>query len=260
MLIDSHCHLNLMKSEDYAMDTAALVEEARIAGVEKLLCVGTNTQTSARAVAIAAEFDAVFATVGIHPSEQCDPEVDVETLAQWASDPKVLAIGETGLDYHYNTSELDKMRERFRVHIRAARRVKKPIVVHTRNARDDTIRILKSECAGEVVGVMHCFTETQAMAEAALALGFYISFSGIVTFKNAADLREVAANVPLERILLETDSPYLAPVPYRGKPNRPAYVIEVAKQIATLKGESIENVIRVTGENCERLFGFSQSR
>lgn len=196
----------------------------------------------------------LFASVGVHPEHQDCLEPDVDTLAQYASHDRVLGIGETGLDYYWHKDKPEWQRERFRVHIRAARKTGKPLIIHTRDAAEDTLRIMREEGADAAGGVMHCFTETQAVADSALELGFYVSFSGIVTFKNAKQIKEVARNVPLDRILVETDSPYLAPVPYRGKTNEPAYVRYVANEIAALKGLDIKDIELATTENFCRLF------
>ena len=195
----------------------------------------------------------------MHPDEQVDDhEASLEELLAMADHPKVVAIGETGLDYYRLPEPLDWQRERFRVHIRAAKRCGKPLIIHTRNSHADTLRIMQEEGAAEVGGVMHCFTEVQAVADAAMAMNFYISFSGIVTFKNAKDLKEVAKNVPLERMLIETDSPYLAPVPFRGKMNQPGYVKHVAEHIAELRGISVEEVAAATTANFFRLFSHAK--
>jgi TatD DNase family protein len=196
----------------------------------------------------------LFASVGVHPEHQDCLEPNVDTLAQYASHDRVIGIGETGLDYYWHKDRPEWQRERFRVHIRAARETGKPLIIHTRDAAEDTLRIMREEGADAAGGVMHCFTETQAVADSALELGFYVSFSGIVTFKNAKQIKEVAKNVPLDRILVETDSPYLAPVPYRGKTNEPAYVRYVANEIAALKGLDIKDVELATTENFCRLF------
>ena len=254
MLIDSHCHLNLMSQEDYDVDTAGLVERALEAGVSRMLCVGTNHETSMLAISIANEFEDVFASTGIHPSEQLEKEPKVFDIVTWADHVRVVAIGETGLDYFYNDSGLDEMRQRFRTHIQAAKKVKKPLIIHTRNARDDTIKIMQEENASEVGGVMHCFTESIEMALQAMEMGFYISFSGIVTFKNAKELQAVVKEVPLDNMLIETDSPYLTPNPYRGKRNVPEYVRYVAEKIAELKNITYGEVVETTGNNFFKCF------
>jgi TatD DNase family protein len=204
---------------------------------------------------VAAERANVWCSAGVHPDERRDErEVTEDELVALARDPKVVAIGETGLDYYRVEGDTEWQRSRFRTHIRAARRARKPLVIHTRASAEDTLKLMTEEGAGEVGGVMHCFTETRDVAEAAMALGFHISFSGIVTFKNAAELKEVAKAVPLERMLVETDSPYLAPVPHRGKTNQPAFVKHVAEEIARLRGIAYDEVARATSANFFRLF------
>jgi len=254
MFVDSHCHLNMLKLDAYHGDLSALIEQARSVGVEHILCVATDLDSSKTVAEIAEQFPDVSASVGVHPSDKLDHEPTVEDLVTLASHPEVIAIGETGLDYHYNDSGLDVMRERFRIHVRAAKEVNKPLIIHSRDAREDTMMILREEDAESVKGVMHCFTESWEMAQEALAIGFYISISGIVTFKNAGDVADVATRVPLERLLIETDAPFLAPVPYRGKQNEPQYVRFVAEKIAELKGLSVDKVAETTTQNFKSLF------
>ncbi|MDE3207601.1 MAG: TatD family hydrolase [Pseudomonadota bacterium] len=227
------------------------MEEAR---VERALCVSVTLERLHEVIALAERFPHIYASVGLHPDEEVIAEPGVEELVRLAGHPKVVAIGETGLDYFRQGSAPDWQRQRFATHIQAARQTGLPLIIHTRQAADDTLRIMHDERASEVGGVMHCFTETLDVAEKAMDLGFYISFSGIVTFKNAIVLQEVAKKIPMERMLVETDSPYLAPVPYRGKVNEPAYVRYVAEQIAFLRNMSIETVIEETGKNFFRLF------
>lgn len=255
MLIDSHCHLNLLNLDAYHGDLGALIKAANIAGVEHILCVGVDLATTAAVVAIAEKFTMVSASIGVHPSEKLVDEPSVEDLVALGAHPKVVAIGETGLDYYYNKTGWDAMGERFRRHVRAAIKLNKPLIIHSRSAQADTIRILTEENAQQVRGVMHCFTESWEMAQQAMALGFYISFSGIVTFKNAKNVIAVAEKVPLEKMLIETDAPYLTPEPYRGKPNGPNYLPFVAEQIAKLKQVPIEMVAQHTRENYISLFG-----
>lgn len=233
------------------------------ARVDRALCICTTLEEFEDVHALATGYDNFWSSVGVHPDNEGVTEPDVAGLVSLSGLPRVVAIGETGLDYYRlgerTVADMEWQRERFRVHIRAARQVDKPLVIHTRSASDDTIAILKEEgegadAPGRAGGVFHCFTETEAVARAALDLGFYISFSGILTFKTAADLREVARFVPMDRILIETDSPYLAPVPYRGKTNNPSYVPYVAKLIAELKAQSIETIAEATSQNFERLF------
>lgn len=218
------------------------------------LCVSVNLADFPQVLALAEQYPHIFASVGVHPDYEGVEEPDVARLVGLAQHPKVIAIGETGLDYFRLKGDLEWQRARFRNHIRAARASSKPLIIHTREAAADTLRIMAEENAAEASGVMHCFTETWEVAEAALAMGFYISFSGIVTFKNAKQLKEVAQRVPLERMLIETDAPYLAPVPHRGKLNQPAYVKHVAEEIALLRGIGVDEVGRRTTENFERLF------
>ena len=258
MYVDSHCHLSFpelsAKLADIRADMAA-------AGVDRALCICTTLEEFDAVHALATGYDNFWASVGVHPDNEDVREPSVDDLVQLAGRPKVVAIGETGLDYYRlngrTVADMEWQRERFRVHIRAARATAKPLVIHTRSASADTLAVLRDEGRGEVGGVFHCFTETMEVAKAALDLGFYISFSGILTFKTAADLREVARYVPLDRCLIETDSPYLAPVPYRGKTNTPAYVPYVAKQVAELKSLSVEEVAIATSSNFEKLFGIA---
>lgn len=254
MLIDSHCHLDLLNLDKYQGNLAALVEAAQESGVLHILNVGVDLLTAQKVIDTANRFSMVSASVGIHPSEKLEIEPEISEIIALASQEKVVAIGETGLDYYYNTENLDVMRERFRRQIRVARELKKPLIIHTRDAREDTIEIMRSEGANEVGGVMHCFTENYEMATQAMDLGFYISFSGIVTFKNAKNVVEVAEKVPLGRMLIETDAPYLTPMPFRGKPNEPQFVRYTAEKIAELHGVSFEEVAKITSDNFKKLF------
>ena len=253
-LVDSHCHLNMLKLDAYEGDLSALVKQAKSVGVGHILCVGTTLEDSKTVIQIAEQFPNVSASIGVHPSEKSEHEPSVEVLMDMAEHSKVVAIGETGLDYHYNDSGLDVMRERFGTHIRAAKHVQKHLIIHSRDAREDTMNILREEDAQSVAGLMHCFMESWEMAQEALAIGFYISISGIVTFKKAGNVAIVAEKVPLEKLLIETDAPYLAPEPYRGKQNEPQYVRFVAEKIAELKGLSIEEVAENTTKNFQALF------
>jgi TatD DNase family protein len=254
MLVDSHCHLDRVDLSPYGGSFDALVDRTRADGVGHMLCVCIDLEHYGGMRRLVDAHDGVSVSVGVHPSEREGREPSVDELVELAADPRVVAIGETGLDYHYNQGDLEWQRQRFRVHIAAARQAGKPLIIHTRDAREDTIRIMREEGAEEAGGVMHCFTETREMAEQALELGFYISFSGILTFKNAEALRDVARHVPLDRLLIETDSPYLAPVPHRGRKNEPRYVIHVADQVAELRGLGRDEVIALTGENFFRVF------
>ena len=252
MFVDSHCHLDFPELAAEREAILALMRENR---VTHAMTISTTLNTFPRVREIAEENPHIFASAGVHPDEEGDGrEATLDELLRMADHPKVVAIGETGLDYYRLKEPLDWQRERFRTHIRAARETGKPLVIHTRNAAEDTLRLMSEEKAGEVGGVMHCFTETTDVARRAMDLGFHISFSGIVTFKNAIPLKDVARVVPLDRMLIETDSPYLAPTPYRGKTNQPGYVKHVAEEIARLKETALEEVGRVTTDNFFRLF------
>jgi TatD DNase family protein len=254
MLIDSHCHLEMLDLTSDNGDLNAPIERARKAGVKHLITIGTDLVSSRRCIEFAKSYPDVSATIGVHPSDVKSEAVSDDVLLSLASESSVVAIGETGLDYYHHADGHDAMQASFRQHIRIAKAVKKPLIIHTREAQEDTIRLMREEQASDVGGVMHCFTESIAMAEKAMALGFYISFSGIVTFKNATDVQTIAKAVPLERMLVETDAPYLAPVPHRGKKNEPAFVRCVAEYLADLKKVSYEEFIAITGENTCRLF------
>nr|VFJ63633.1 MAG: TatD DNase family protein [Candidatus Kentron sp. FW] len=260
MLIDSHCHLDLATRGG---DPTSIVEDARRAGVKHLLSVAIDLASAKRAINYAHRFPGVSATVGVHPNARLDTEPTEDQLVDLAKDKQVLAIGETGLDTYRNKGDseadfadnLENQKKRFRCHIRAAKRIGKPLVIHCRDAREDTLGILEDEGADQVGGIMHCFVEDWETAQKALDLGFHLSFSGIVTYKNAAIVKDSAKKAPLDRMLVETDSPYLAPVPHRGKPNRPAYVRHVADHIADLRGIAPETFFQTTTENFFRLFG-----
>jgi len=255
MLIDSHCHLNMLDLSAYENDLDKLIADAKAQGVAHILCISVDLASAPEVIAIAQRYENVSASVGIHPSEKGELAATDEAIIALADHPKVVAIGEMGLDYYYNESGHDEMQRQFRQQIRIAHQLKKPIIIHSRAAHEDTIRIMKEENARDVGGVMHCFTESLEMAQQAMELGFFISFSGIVTFKNAKNVQAVAREIPLEKMLIETDAPYLTPTPYRGKPNRPQYVQYVAQKIAQLHDVSDDEVVRVTGENFIRLFG-----
>jgi len=243
MYVDSHCHLSF---PELAADIDGVLARMRAADVRAAVNICTTLEEFDKVHALAVAQPDIWCSVGVHPDNQAVREPGVELLVELAARPKIVAIGETGLDYYRLAEPLEWQRDRFRAHIRAARATRKPLVIHTRSAAADTLRIMREEGAGEAGGVMHCFTESAEVARAALEMGFYISFSGIVTFKNARDLQAVAAEVPLERMLIETDAPYLAPVPLRGKTNEPSYVPHVAAKIAEIKNISIEQV----GETC----------
>lgn len=251
MLVDSHCHLDF---PDLAENLDGVLAAMAANGVTHALCVGVNLEKLPAVLALAEQHANVFASAGVHPDYEDVEEPDVERLVALARHPKVVAIGETGLDYFRIQGQPEWQKQRFRTHIRAARQAAKPLIVHTREAAADTLSIMAEEGAGEAGGVMHCFTENGEVAKGALDQGFYISFSGIITFRSAEALREVARQVPLDRMLVETDSPYLAPVPYRGKTNQPAYVRQVAEEIARLHRTTVEEVGRITSENFFRLF------
>jgi TatD DNase family protein len=251
MLVDSHCHLNFPELAAKVDDALALMRENR---VTHALCVSVTLEEFPQVRALAERYPNIYASVGVHPDYPDVPVVEEEQLLALATHPRIVAIGETGLDYFRIKTETEWQRERFRTHIRAARRCDKPLIIHTREAAADTIRIMGEEGADRVGGVMHCFTETWDVARAALDLGFHISFSGIVTFRNAESLREVARKVPLERMLIETDSPYLAPVPFRGKTNEPGLVRYVAEEIARQRKVPLEQIAEATSANFFQLF------
>lgn len=253
MLVDSHCHLNLL---DLTLEGSvrSVVMEAREAGIGHMLCVSVDLESFPDIRVLAQEYADVSASVGTHPNTREGTEPTVEQLVQLAAAPEVVAIGETGLDYFRSEGDLGWQRERLRIHIAAAKECKKPLIIHTRQAKQDTLRILREESASEVGGVLHCFTEDWEMASKGLDLGFYISFSGIVTFRSASALQKVVTKIPADRLLIETDSPYLAPVPHRGKPNRPAYVRYVAQCIAELRKIPVADIEDLTAENFFSLF------
>lgn len=256
MLVDSHCHLDF---PDLASRLPELLQRMEENTVGLAVCIGVNLEDFPRVLALAEAHPQLWATVGVHPEYTDVREPDENELLALANHPKVIAIGETGLDYYWQKDKPEWQRARFRTHIRAARRCGKPLVVHTRESAEDTLNVLAEEGADAVGGVMHCFTENWEVARQALDLGFYISFSGIVTFKNAAIVKDVARKCPLDRILVETDSPYLAPMPYRGKQNQPAYVRHVAEEIARLREISLEDVTAATTENFFTLFKHAQA-
>jgi len=251
MLVDSHCHLDF---PDLANRLPEVLQRMQDNQVGLAVCIGVNLEDFPKVLALAESEPRLYATVGVHPEYTDVEEPDEDRLVALASHPKVIAIGETGLDYYWQKDKPEWQRDRFRTHIRAARRAGKPLVVHTRDSAADTLRVLKEEGADTVGGVMHCFTENWEIASLALDLGFYLSFSGIVTFKNAAIVKEVASKCPLDRLLVETDSPYLAPAPYRGKPNEPAYVRYVAEEIARLRSLEVEAIHQATTDNFFSLF------
>lgn len=259
MYTDSHCHLSFPQLKAELPQIRQAMADAR---VDRALCICTTLEEFEEVHELAVTYSNFWSTVGVHPDNEGVLEPTVDDLVQRSARAKVVGIGETGLDYFRlgdrSVADMQWQRERFRVHIRAAQQVGKPLIIHTRSASADTLAILKEEGEGaestRAGGVFHCFTESMAVAKAALDMGFYISFSGILTFKTAADLREVAQFVPLDRMLIETDSPYLAPVPHRGKTNNPSYVPYVAQLLAELKGEDLETIAQATSQNFEQLF------
>ncbi|MCK5726780.1 MAG: TatD family hydrolase [Thiotrichaceae bacterium] len=256
MLIDSHCHLDKVDLKPFGNDINTMLDNAREVGVSQFLCVAIDLEHFDDVHQLALAHDDIHCSVGLHPVYQDGEEPTYERLLELASQPKVIAIGETGLDYfHFKENEdMTWQQERFRIHIRAAITTGKPLIIHMRNAKEDTLRILAEENAQDVGGVMHCFAEDWETAKQALALGFYISFSGIVTFNSAKTLQDVARQMPEDKILIETDSPWLAPAPHRGKPNQPAYVSHVADKVAELRGVDVEFIQQLTHANYKRLF------
>jgi TatD DNase family protein len=256
MLVDSHCHLNFPEFTENIHAVRQLMQDEQVGHA---LCVSVTLDKFPEVLSLAEQYDNFYASVGVHPDYEDIQEPSVDALVKLAQHPKVVAIGETGLDYFRLTGDLEWQRERFRTHIRAAILSGKPLIIHTRSAAEDTLRIMQEEGAIKVGGVMHCFTESLEVALAAIDMGFYISFSGIVTFKNATQLKEVAQAIPLDKMLVETDSPYLAPVPFRGKTNQPAYVKYVAQEIANLRGTSLDAVMQATTHNFFTLFKHAKS-
>jgi len=252
MFIDSHCHLNLLAKEEGGLD--AVIAQAKENKIDHILCIAIDKESSHDVINLAETYDDITASVGIHPNVEQQENFSVYELVSLAQHKKVIAIGETGLDYFRSEGDLSWQRDRFRTHIEAAKQLKKPLIIHTREAREDTMAILEQENAEQAGGIIHCFTEDWETAQRALDIGFYISLSGIVTFKNAVALQEVAKKLPLDRILIETDAPYLAPVPHRGKTNRPAYVKYVAEFLAELRDDTVENIAHVTSTNFHQLF------
>lgn len=248
-LVDSHCHIDTLE------DVSGVLARAKEQGVQHMLCVCITLKDFPNMMTLVNQYPHLSATVGLHPNEPVEQdEPSVDTLIALSQHDKIVAIGETGLDYYRSQGDVEWQRERFRTHIRAAHRVNKPLIVHTRQAKADTLQVMREEQASTVSGVMHCFTEDWDMAKQALDLGFYISFSGIVTFRNAADIQDVAKRMPLDRMLVETDSPYLAPLPHRGKPNEPSYVRHVVDYIGELRGVAVDEIARHTTDNFFTLF------
>ncbi len=258
MFFDSHCHLDRIDPSDFEQSFSQLLETIESEGVTRMLCIGVDLESFESMHQRIESHPEIYCTVGVHPDYKDVQEPSVSQLCQLAKRDKVVAIGETGLDYFHQSGDLDWQRKRFVTHIEAARECQKPLVIHTRNAREDTIELLQKHRASEVGGVLHCFTETWEMAKAAIELGFYISISGIVTFNQADNVREMARQIPLERLLIETDSPWLSPVPYRGKTNHPGRVRLVAEKLAEIRDESLEQLAATTYQNANRLFGLKK--
>lgn len=254
MFIDSHCHLDRLKLDDYDGSLDQLILAARQAQVSKMLCVSVDLDNVAHCVALADQYDDVVSSVGVHPLDCKEDVPDLSELMPYLNHPKVVAIGETGLDYYYSGDSKDIQQQSFIAHLELAKKEQLPVIIHTRDARDDTLQLMKEHGCEERTGVLHCFTESWEMAKAALDMGYYISISGIVTFRNASALREVVKQLPMDRLLIETDAPYLAPVPHRGKSNEPRFVAEVGRFVADLKGVSVEELARQTSDNFYRLF------
>ena len=252
MFIDSHCHLNLLAEEEGGLD--AVLAQAKENNVDHILSIAIDKSSCHEVISIAERYPNITASVGIHPNVEQEENFTADELVALAQHDKVVAIGETGLDYFRSEGDLEWQRDRFRTHIHAANQLKKPLIIHTREARDDTMDILEQENAEQAGGIIHCFTENWDTAQRALDIGFYISLSGIVTFKNAKELQEVAKKLPLDRILIGTDAPYLAPMPHRGKTNKPAFVKHVAEFLAELRGDTVENIARSTSANFNQLF------
>ncbi|MDD4914199.1 MAG: TatD family hydrolase [Methylococcales bacterium] len=254
MYIDSHCHLDRIDLTPYRHDFAEFVQDAERQGVHHMLCIAIDLESYPAMRNLVADYDNISLSVGVHPNVGSEHEPEIKTLLALANDRKVIAIGETGLDYFHDKVDLQCQRQRFRNHIQVARSLNKPLIIHTREAGQASLDILEQQDAAQVGGIIHCFTEDWAYAQRALELNFYISFSGIVTFKNAVAIKEVAQKVPADRFLIETDSPYLAPAPFRGKPNYPVYVRYVAEQLAELRGVTPEQIARQSSDNFARLF------
>lgn len=254
MFIDSHCHLDRIDLKPYNDDFAAFVKQARNQQIQHMLCIAIDLESYPDMLTLVEPYEDISLSVGVHPNVTDGREPTVDELMQLASHPKIIAIGETGLDYFHSKGDLEWQHQRFKNHITVAKNLNKPLIIHTREAGHDSLDVLREAGADQVGGIIHCFTEDWAYAEKALDLNFYISFSGIVTFKNAMAIKEVAQKVPAERFLIETDSPYLAPVPYRGKPNYPTYVKHVAEHIAELRNTSVEAIAEQSSANFKRLF------
>lgn len=258
MLIDSHCHPHLMDLSLFDEGVKSIVNEAKNNGVEIMLAVSTDLKDFPKLKEMSEQFKEIYISVGLHPNEISDNEPTVDDLLQYAAEDRVIAIGETGLDYYREYVDAKTQKQRFRTHIQAAKEIKKPLIIHTRDAKEDIFKILKEEKADQIGGVFHCFTGDWEMAQAALEFNFYISFSGIVTFPKALEIQDVAKKVPHDKFLIETDSPYLAPAPFRGKPNQPAYVRYVAEHLAKLRDSTFETIAQQSTENFFECFPHSR--
>jgi TatD DNase family protein len=254
MFIDSHCHLDRIDLTPYQNDFSCFMQEVKNSQIRHMLCISIDMESYPAMLNLVSDYTQISVTVGVHPNVQTNNEPDIEALVNAGQSARVVAIGETGLDYFRSTGDLEWQKQRFRNHIRAAKALGKPLIIHTRDAKQDALQILAEEEAGEVGGVIHCFTEDWEFAKRALDLNFYISFSGIITFNNAHKIKQVAKDIPSNRFLIETDSPYLAPAPFRGKPNYPTYVRFVAEQIASLRGTSPNKIAEMSTENFCTLF------
>ncbi|WP_299203416.1 TatD family hydrolase [uncultured Amphritea sp.] len=254
MFVDSHCHLDRLDLSGRNNDLQAVMDDAAARNVSRMLCVAIDMEKLPGMLATVNRFDNVYASAGVHPLHVTEGIPEISTLLEYAADPKIIALGESGLDYYYQKDTIERQQESFIRHLQASAQSRLPVIVHTRDAREDTISLLRQHADPVVGGVLHCFTENWQMASEALELNYMISFSGIITFRNAAELREVVRQVPIENLLIETDSPYLAPIPYRGKSNEPQYVVEVAQCVADIKGLRIEEVAEITSANFDRMF------
>lgn len=259
MLVDSHCHLDCIDLTDFDNNFDRLIQQTLEAGVEHMLCVSINLQKYPQMLDKVRPYPTISVSAGMHPMADETDDFSVEYLTELASDKKVVAIGETGLDYYYHKGDPHWQQQRFRAHIQVANQLDKPVIVHTRDAGDDTLDILRQENAGRCGGVIHCFTETQAFADQAIEMGLMISISGIVTFRNAEALRDIARSIPDDYLLIETDSPYLAPMPHRGKQNQPAYVRHVAETLAAVRNTTVEHIAEISRNNFYRLFNLAVS-
>lgn len=259
MLVDSHCHLDCIDLTDFDNNFDTLIQQTLEAGVEHMLCVSINLQKYPQMLEKVRPYPTISVSAGMHPMADETDDFSVEYLTELASDKKVVAIGETGLDYYYHKGDPQWQQQRFRAHIQVANQLDKPVIVHTRDAGDDTLDILRQENAGRCGGVIHCFTETQAFADQAIEMGLMISISGIVTFRNAEALRDIARSIPDDHLLIETDAPYLAPMPHRGKQNQPAYVRHVAETLAAVRNTTVEHIAEISRNNFYRLFNLTVS-